>query len=211
MTLRLILARHGDTFNPGDRVVFVGASNDLPLTEKGRAQAAALGECLARLKLQDCPILCGPLQRTRIFAQIAAAHLTPTPLITVDFRLNELDYGLWAGLTNQEIKDRYGEDELTGWDTQSIWPQNAGWPESEAVVTSEVLSLVQEIRATGATSAVVVSSNGRLRYFLKSIPGAFEQYALAGEAKVRTGNICMLEFTKDKGRVCGWNISPKEA
>lgn len=209
MTLRLILARHGDTFNPGDRVVFVGARNDLPLTDTGRAQAEAVGEFLARSKLQQCPIFCGPLQRTTLFAQIAAAHLTPPPSISIDPRLNELDYGLWAGLTNQEIKDRYGEEELTRWDTQSIWPQNAGWPESEAVVTSEVLSLLAEIRATGATSAVVVSSNGRLRYFLKSIPGAFEQYALAGKAKVRTGNICMLEFTKDEGRVCGWNIPPE--
>ena len=211
MTLRLILARHGDTFNPGDRVVFVGARNDLPLTENGRAQADALGQFLVRSKLQCSSVLCGPLQRTRIFAQIAAAHLTPTPPITVDPRLNELDYGLWAGLTNDEIKERYGEEELMRWDTQSIWPKNAGWPESEEAVTAEIVSLVTELRAREASSALVVSSNGRLRYFLKSIPGAFERYALAGKAKVRTGNICVLEFTKDDARVCGWNISPKEA
>ena len=43
----LLLARHGNTFEPSDKVVWVGARTDLPLTSMGREQAAALGEGLS--------------------------------------------------------------------------------------------------------------------------------------------------------------------
>ena len=43
----LLLARHGNTFNKGDKIVWVGARTDLPLTAKGREQALALGQALA--------------------------------------------------------------------------------------------------------------------------------------------------------------------
>lgn len=208
MNLRLILARHGDTFNPGDRVVFVGARNDLPLTVRGRQQAEILGELLSRSGLQDSPIFCGPLQRTKVFAEIAAAHVTPELRVTIDPRLNELDYGHWAGLTNEEVRARYGDEELYRWSNQSIWPQNAGWPESETQITSEVLSLVDEIKSSGVTSAVVISSNGRLRYFLKSIPGAFERYADSGQLKVQTGNVCVIHFSTQKDELITWNAVP---
>ena len=38
----LIIARHGNTFDKGDIPTRVGARTDLPLVEKGRAQAKAL-------------------------------------------------------------------------------------------------------------------------------------------------------------------------
>ena len=39
----LIIARHGNTFGPGDTPTRVGARTDLPLVESGKAQAKALG------------------------------------------------------------------------------------------------------------------------------------------------------------------------
>ena len=211
MTVRLLLARHGDTFNPGDRVVFVGSRNDLPLTERGRAQADAVGKALVGKTLGKFAFFCGPLQRTRIFAEIASQHLHPRPSVAVDARLNELDYGLWAGLTTEEVRSRWGEAELCGWDTRSIWPQNAGWPENEQQITAEVLSLVAELKSSGLDSALLVSSNGRLRYLLKAIPGAFEQYTASGQAKVRTGNLCMLELSSNGGgRILSWNTPPEQ-
>ena len=43
---KILLARHGNTFGPGDRIVWVGAQEDLPLVEKGEEQARALGNAL---------------------------------------------------------------------------------------------------------------------------------------------------------------------
>ncbi|MGA9265082.1 MAG: histidine phosphatase family protein, partial [Rhodomicrobium sp.] len=66
----LLLARHGNTFEPSDKVVWVGARTDLPLTAKGREQAAALGEGLQPMKSVIKRIVSGPLQRTREHAGI---------------------------------------------------------------------------------------------------------------------------------------------
>jgi len=206
--VRLILARHGDTFNPGDRVVFVGARNDLPLTENGRAQACALGELLSRSHLGKLGVLCGPLQRTKVYAEIATQALSPAPKITVDTRLNELDYGKWAGLTNDEVRATFGEGELSAWNNQSLWPKNAGWPESETELAAEALSLISDLKKSGLNTALLVSSNGRLRYFLKSIPWAFEHYASGENIKVNTGNICVLEFSATDEKVLNWNVPP---
>ncbi len=71
----LLLARHGNTFEPSDKVVWVGARTDLPLTAKGREQAAALGEGLQPMKSAIKRIVSGPLQRTREHAGIAARAL----------------------------------------------------------------------------------------------------------------------------------------
>ena len=68
----LLLARHGNTFEAGDKVVWVGARTDLPLTAKGREQAAALGEGLRPVKSVIKHIVSGPLNRTREHAAIAA-------------------------------------------------------------------------------------------------------------------------------------------
>ncbi|NDC39357.1 MAG: histidine phosphatase family protein, partial [Proteobacteria bacterium] len=98
MSLRLLLARHGDTFNAGEQAIFVGSRNDLPLTETGMAQAHAVGALLGRSALGRFSILSGPLQRTKVFAEVTARYCSPAPPLAIDARLNELDYGSWAGL-----------------------------------------------------------------------------------------------------------------
>ena len=46
----ILCARHGNTFAPGQRAVFVGAKEDLPLTEEGETQARDLAIALGREK-----------------------------------------------------------------------------------------------------------------------------------------------------------------
>jgi probable phosphoglycerate mutase len=45
---RLILIRHGNTFEAGQKAVWVGARSDLPLTMAGEAQAHAAAQYVAR-------------------------------------------------------------------------------------------------------------------------------------------------------------------
>ncbi len=76
----LLLARHGNTFNKGDKVVWVGARTDLPLTAKGREQAQALGQALVPFAPQIKRVISGPLLRTREHAAIICEGLkTPSP------------------------------------------------------------------------------------------------------------------------------------
>ena len=44
--ITLVIARHGNTFESGETPRRVGARTDLPLTEKGRQQAQAIGHYL---------------------------------------------------------------------------------------------------------------------------------------------------------------------
>ena len=55
----LLLARHGNTFDKGDKVVWVGARTDLPLTAKGREQARALGAGADAVRPADQARDCG--------------------------------------------------------------------------------------------------------------------------------------------------------
>ena len=108
----LLLARHGNTFNKGDKVVWVGARTDLPLTAKGREQAQALGQALAPFAPRIERVISGPLLRTREHAGIATDVAGEKAAIEIDQRLREIDYGLWEAKSSEEIQAMDGGAEL---------------------------------------------------------------------------------------------------
>ena len=68
---RIIVCRHGNTFDKGDVVTRVGGRTDLPLSTSGKAQADALARHFADTPFQAA--YCSTLQRTR---ETAAAILS---------------------------------------------------------------------------------------------------------------------------------------
>jgi probable phosphoglycerate mutase len=206
----LLLARHGNTFETGDKVVWVGARTDLPLTAKGREQAAALGEGLQPIKGAIKRIVSGPLKRTWEHASIAAADLGFQEPIEIDVRLREIDYGLWEAKTSGEIQALGGADELNAWDKNGIWPASPGWSPPEETVTANVMQLAYDLEGSLGKddAALLVTSNGILKFFLKLVPGAFEDMAASRSLKVSTGNCCALAFEAGAWRVVFWNRQP---
>ncbi len=207
----LFLARHGNTFGPGDRVVWVGARTDLPLTLKGRDQAAALGEALAPHRTMIERVISGPLLRTREHAAIAARELVFGGAIEIDERLREIDYGKWEGRSSEEIQ-ALDSDELKAWDERGEWPNSQGWAPSERVIIGNVAQFANDV-AEGigdGGAALLVTSNGILKFFLKLVPGAFEDMASTGALKVATGNCCALRHDSTGWRVAFWNRQPRE-
>lgn len=87
---RVFLIRHADVHNP-ERVLY-GYLDNFPLSEKGRAQAALVGQRLAGAGLRR--IVHSPLQRARETAEIIATKLVgePVPLIE-DYDLREAEMG----------------------------------------------------------------------------------------------------------------------
>mgnify|MGYP003111133839 CR=1 FL=1 len=81
---RLILARHGNTFGPGDKIAWVGAKEDLPLVDKGEAQARDLGKALVRAGVKPDRIVTGPLRRTRRAADLVAEFTGFSGAIEID-------------------------------------------------------------------------------------------------------------------------------
>lgn len=205
--MRLILARHGNTFNSSAEAVWVGRGEDLPLVASGIAQAEAVAVALGDTALTR--IITAPLQRTRQFGEIIAQRHNPPPPLQTDARLSELDYGHWAGRSNAEIIARYGAEELEAWQKHGIWPKSGQFSPPEDEVIAGVQALAEETRCQGGTT-LLVSSNGILRYLLTLIPGQLQVLKADENLKVRTGHLCALEYQNDHWRLRAWNIAPKD-
>jgi probable phosphoglycerate mutase len=204
--LKLILARHGNTFGPGDRVVWIGVREDLPLVESGRTQAEHLLTALLGAQIVPACVWHGTLRRAADYGAILAAGLG---VVAVgDPRLDEIDYGAWRGLSNEEIEARFGGHELSAWQERSVWPASAGFQPPEAIVRNDVRSFVADLLAKEDEVALAVSSSGRLRYFLELVPGELGRRLHDQSFRVRTGSVGALVYESDRWRVAYWNVEP---
>lgn len=97
----ILLARHGQTvFNAEGR--FQGHL-DSPLTDRGVAQAQAMGRAVAdEVGAAPPTILSSPLGRAEATARIVAGMVSAQ--ITLDDNLREVSLGDWDGHTTEEIE-----------------------------------------------------------------------------------------------------------
>lgn len=100
-TTTLILVRHGEAANNRDQRI--GGWSDLPLTELGRAQAAAAGVALAGRRLDA--IWSSDLPRAAATAAAIAAHHGGT--VVPEPGLRERSLGVLDGLTFADARARY--------------------------------------------------------------------------------------------------------
>ena len=98
------MLRHGRTaWNVAGRFQGRDHPDDPPLDDVGLAQAAQAGRALAGVGATV--LWSSPLRRAR---QTAAAVAAATGLtVTTDPRLAEQAFGVWEGLTRDEVVDRY--------------------------------------------------------------------------------------------------------
>ena len=99
----LLLARHGQSV--ANAVRRFQGHQDVPLSDLGRRQAAALGKALQSGRLAH--VYASPLERARLTAEAVVAELG-VPLTLVD-DLRELSLGEWEGYTVDEIRARPGD------------------------------------------------------------------------------------------------------
>ena len=206
--MRLILARHGNTFGPGDKVVWCGARTDLPLVEKGHRQAEAVGAALKAASIRPAAIICGPLIRTRETAQAIALQTDFDPAaINVAEDLREVDYGTWEARSNDEIRAKFGDEDITNWQTRGIRPANAGWKPDEETIRRNWDKLVAAIKQSygPGDTIVIVSSNGFFRFVAGAL-GIDKQ-----RSKMATGAMSAVDVTPDGYDIIFWNRRPDEA
>ncbi|MFP3989542.1 histidine phosphatase family protein [Streptomyces sp. E11-3] len=96
-----ILVRHGETVWHAENR-YTGRT-DVPLTQHGREQAAALAEWAVTAGLTA--VWSSPLSRARLTAAPAADACGLVPRI--DERLYEVDFGQGEGLTRDEMRQRF--------------------------------------------------------------------------------------------------------
>ena len=95
MASHIVLVRHGET--EWSRSGRHTSRTDLPLTEHGRAQAAALGRSLDGRSFSL--VMASPRRRARE----TAALVLPESQVVVRQELAEWNYGEYEGLTSEEI------------------------------------------------------------------------------------------------------------
>ncbi|MGO1591569.1 MAG: histidine phosphatase family protein [Ancrocorticia sp.] len=112
---RVILWRHGQTdLNVQQRIQ---GSQDFPLNDVGRAQAARIAPEIAAMAPDR--IISSPLSRAADTAQ-QVVELVGVPM-EWDGRLRERNYGQWEGMTREQIQERDPEQFL-------VWT-DGGYPE----------------------------------------------------------------------------------
>ncbi|MEI6986512.1 MAG: histidine phosphatase family protein [Rhodospirillaceae bacterium] len=220
--MEIVFVRHGNTFGPGDKVVWVGRETDLELVDKGRQQARSFGAALVRSGLVPDRVYCASLKRTRSFAELAIGQAVTDggqagtdgctlPIhCQIDRRLDEVDYGAWARLTSDEISvTPEAAASLKDWSERDIFPANAGWGSGEAEILSDIQSFVADVILTAGAGErlLVISSNGILRFFpriLNVVNPELTSYVM------KTGHAGMITGELGAFRVSFWNL-PAEA
>ena len=98
----IYLVRHGET--EWNRVRRYQGWSDSPLTERGLAQAEAIGRLLRRLPdAQSAELVASPIGRARHTAEIIRDRLGRSEPLRFDDRLREISLGSWDGLDRAEI------------------------------------------------------------------------------------------------------------
>ncbi len=176
---KLYFTRHGETvWNVENKIC---GMTDSPLTERGRQQAAALGQKVRASGLQIDEILYSPLSRAADTAQaIAAATGLPA---RCEPRLREQCFGRYEGTprngtaflqSKTHFADRYGNGE------------------SMMQLAQRIYNLLDELKAQPDKTYLLVAHNGIARvvesYFHDMTN---EQYAMAG---IRNCQLVEYEF-----------------
>jgi broad specificity phosphatase PhoE len=192
------LLRHGE--RDVSRVL-VGRMPGVGLTERGRAEIAAVAERLARGD-NIAALYSSPLQRTRESAEIVAARLGLGVVLRDD--LLELDFGEWTGKTFDEIR---GDPRWPPWSTQRSLAAIPGG-ESMRQVQRRVVEALLEIGHHHPEQSVVVISHGDViraaLVFALGMPLDFY-----GRIEVAQGSVSTLRLDATGIRVIAINERPR--
>src|SRR4051794_20412929 len=133
--------------------------SDIPLSELGRRQAAAVGTRLAELPPEQRPtaLLVSPYLRTLQTAQAivdAAGPAMELPRWEVDERLRDREIGVWEGLTWRGITARFPEEAARALRTGRFYHRPPGG-ESWADIVLRLRSLFAELTGDWADERVL--------------------------------------------------------
>jgi 2,3-bisphosphoglycerate-dependent phosphoglycerate mutase len=204
---RLIIARHGNTFDAGDIVRRVGGRTDLPLSSSGRAQAKKLGQWLLSNAIEPEAVYCSRLRRTQETAELAwliSGYPPKSPTILAQF--DEIDYGPDENQPETAVMTRLGAAALRLWEEQAV-PQD-GWKVNPEQIRRNWQDFAEHcLRRHQGKTILVVTSNGIAR-FAPSL-GDMQTFTKNFQLKLATGALGILSHTLNQGwQVDDWGVRP---
>lgn len=183
------LIRHGETeWSLSGRHT---GRTDIPLTDHGRRQAAALRPVLARQPFDQ--VLCSPLGRARDTCALAglATQARPEP------RLLEWDYGIYEGLTTADIRQQTPD-----W---SVW--NSPMPQGEdlAAVQQRARDLIADLLSMPGRTALFAHA-----HILRVLAACWiaDDARLGAHLVLGTASVSQLGFERENRAILHWNAMP---
>jgi broad specificity phosphatase PhoE len=202
---RLVVLRHGETEHNADGRW--QGQLDTSLSERGHAQARAVAQALVASR--PTRVVASDLQRAARTAQVVAqASAVP---VTLDERLREIHVGAWAGLTTQEVKERYPEDQdrlISGVDFA-----RGGHGESVADVADRVREALDDLLAAlGPDECVVIATHGVTgRVIVAELTGLDQHLAWTVLAGLGNCHWAEVREAAHGWRLQAWNVSAADA
>jgi broad specificity phosphatase PhoE len=194
--MKIYLARHPETIGNQQQLIY--GKTHYAYTENGQAQLETLVNTVVGLSMDR--IYASPLERiTKITDVIAKEVEVP---ITFDQRLEEMNFGIFEGLTVEEVKEKYldiYEKYLDAYDKFAI-------PEGENFLDfrCRVLAFVKEILMT-EDQTVLILTHGRvikeiIEYLLDLKDG--QGWCI----QVQPGAVALIEYKDDFGQLIIENL-----
>jgi probable phosphoglycerate mutase len=206
MKTTLLIARHGNTFSPGEIVTRVGARTDKPLSPSGLEQGRKLGLYLRDNGLVPDVVFTSALKRTRETAEQAFAAGGFSRPVHVDPLFNEIDYGIDENRPEAEVIARLGAEALKAWDENALVPN--GWNVDVAAIIQGWLDFGAKIAHDNKGQKIlVVTSNGIAR-FAPYLTLDFEAFRRDHKLKISTGALCRFAHENGAWKVEDWNVKP---
>jgi 2,3-bisphosphoglycerate-dependent phosphoglycerate mutase len=207
MKTRLLIARHGNTFAPGDIVRRVGTT-DLPLVASGLLQGYRLGIYLKQNNLLPDLIFTSKLQRAIQTAEQAQLAMQTHLKIETLAIFNEIDYGPDENQPEEKVISRVGLSALKAWETKAEVPQGWKMDPAEIIHNWQDFSTRLSHDYAGKT-LLVVTSNGIAR-FSPYLTGDFVAFTQLHGIKISTGALCLFEQSTSANvwDCLLWNIKP---
>jgi probable phosphoglycerate mutase len=199
---KLLIIRHGNTFNPDEPARRVGCKTDLPLTQSGIEQAKLLGHYLKKNNLKPNAVYASELQRAQQTAQIMLHAAGLPEHIQTDKTFNEIDHGPDENKTDADIIERIGEQALNDWAEFGVVPD--GWIVDPRAVQQSWLDFAHQcVSDRQGDLTIVVSSGGIIRFAPVILPDPIEN------PKVKTASMSMLLHDGENWSCDFWNKRPE--
>lgn len=185
----LILVRHGETV--GQSSIRYHGRTDVALSDFGRSQMRAAREAIARMRggLEFARVFTTPLVRASEGARLIAGESAALDVID---EFIEVHFGLFEGMTADEIRERYPED-YARWNANRLspdftYPQGESRAAFAARVGRGVDRMLEIWTPAGAGRALVVAHRGVIRAIVSRLAGH--------QTAVELGSIQVLGFER---------------
>lgn len=200
--MRVVIVRHGNTFDKGESVRRVGLRSDLPLSSSGIVQVEKLAIDLKAKYDHFDSAFASELQRTQQTATAILNHYPNAPQLQISAQLNEVDYGDDDGKPESEVVSRLGEDAIKAWDAANKVPQ--GWLIDPKKIIEGWQTLANQWIEQKYQSVLVVTSNG-IAKFAMDLLGSNRPADL--KAKLKTAHYGEIQLIENQWRHISWGSS----